>query len=104
MVQSTYNTEATERKTLAAGYIFGAPVKDLGWLASVIMGLASGMITFFAATFLAIVTILFLNANGHHADFTVSYRLVGLPIGLTVGTVVLVYLGRLRVKRALRKA
>ena len=85
MVQSTYNAdEAEERKTLGAGYIFGAPVKDLGWLASLIMGLASGMLAFFAATFLAIVTILFLNANGHHADFTLSYRLVGLPIGLLV--------------------
>lgn len=104
MGQSTYNTDAVESKTLGTGYIFGAPVKDLGWFSSLIMGLASGMMAFFAATFLAIVTILFLNANGHHADFALSYRLIGLPAGVLVAALVLGYLARMRVKRALRKA
>jgi hypothetical protein len=64
---------ANEAKTFAAGYVFGAPVKDLGWLASLIMGLASGFIAFFIATFAGIVFVLFWNAAGHHADYTVRW-------------------------------
>jgi hypothetical protein len=95
---------ANEAKTFAAGYVFGAPVKDLGWLASLIMGLASGFIAFFIATFAGIVFVLFWNAAGHHADYTVSYRLMGLPAGVLVAVVSLAYLGVFWVKRITRRA
>ncbi len=102
MRESTYNTGLPERKSFATGYVFGAPVRDLGWFTSVLMGLATGMAAFFAATFLGIMSILFWNAAGHHADFTVSYRLIGLPVGATVMVVALGYLGTFWVKRIFR--
>jgi hypothetical protein len=95
---------AVPRKTFAAGYVFGAPVQELGLIASLIMGLATGFIGFFAATFVGIVVVMFLNASGHAADYTMSYRLIGLPVGLVMGVSALAYLGTFWVKRILRKA
>jgi hypothetical protein len=86
-----------------AGYLFGAPLGDLGWFASLLMGLASGMAAFFAATFVGIMSVLFWNAAGHKADFTVSYRLIGLPVGATVMVLALGYLGMLYVRRVSKK-
>ena len=85
------------------GYIFGAPVGDMGWFASVLMAVASGMAAFFAATFAGIMSILFWNAAGHKADFTVSYRWVGLPVGLAVMALAMVYLGMLWMRRIARQ-
>ena len=106
MTPATYNAASTaEPKSFANGYVFGAPVKDLGAFASLIMGLACGMMAFFAATFLGIVFILFYREAGHPAaDFTVSYRLMGLPAGVLVAVVALGYLGTFWVKRIFRKA
>ncbi len=105
MATPTYNadTQTDERKTLMAGYLFGAPLGDLGWFASLLMGLASGMAAFFAATFVGIMSVLFWNAAGHKADFTVSYRLIGLPVGATVMVLALGYLGMLYVRRVSKK-
>ncbi len=103
MRESPYYARLPERKTLANGYVFGAPVRDLGWFATLLMGMASGMAAFFAATFIGIVSILFWNANGHRADYAVSYRLVGLPVGLTVMVVALAYLGTFWIKRVFRR-
>ena len=93
-----------DAKTFAKGYLFGAPVKDLGWFASLIMGLASGMVAFFLTTFLGIAFVLFWNAAGHHADYTVTYRLIGLPIGVLVALLSLTYLGTFWVKRIARRS
>ena len=98
MASATYN----EHKSLANGYVFGAPVRDLGWLASLIMGLAVGMAAFFIGTFLGIVSILFYNAFGHKADFAISYRLIGLPLGVLVSVIALSYLGTFWAKRVFR--
>ena len=103
MSAATYLTPEADRKSFANGYIFGAPVRDLGWFASLLMGLATGMAAFFAATFVGIVSILFWNAAGHKADFTIAYRLVGLPVGAVVMVSALAYLGTFWVKRVLRK-
>ena len=104
MAQAAYNSEMVEKKTLGAGYVFGAPVKDLGWFASLIMGVATGMAAFFLSTCVAIFSILFYNAGGHHADFTASYKWVGMPIGLVVMAVSLGYLGTFWAKRKMRRA
>ena len=69
------------------------------------MGLASGFIAFFGATFLAIFSILIWNSAGHHAvDFQYSYTRIGLPIGLIVMFVALAYLAMLWLRRKLRRA
>ena len=97
MAQAAYNTESAEKKSLGNGYVFGAPVKDLGWFASLLMGVATGMGAFFLATFLGIVGILFYNGAGHKAD-------IGLPIGVVIMAAALGYLGVFWTKRILRKA
>ena len=91
-------------KTFASGYVFGAPVRDLGIIASLIMGLAVGFMGFFAATFVGIVVVMVMIASGHAADYTISYRLIGLPVGILLGGASLVYLGTFWVKRILRKS
>jgi hypothetical protein len=93
----------TERKGFVNGYVFGAPVHKLGAFASLLSGLASGVIAFFFGTFLGIVGILVWNGMGHAADFSMSYRLVGLPLGILVLVVALSYLGTFWVKRVFRK-
>ncbi len=103
MAQAIYNRD--EAKTFSNGYVFGAPIKDLGWFASLIMGLASGFVAFFLATFIGIVAVMVWRESGHPAaDFTLSYRLIGLPCGLVVMFLALAYLGIFWVKRILRKA
>lgn len=98
-----FNRGSDEKKTLGSGYVFGAPVKDLGLIATFLMALAAGMISFFLATFVGIVSILFYNAKGHTADFSLSYRW-GWPVGAVVMVVVLGYLGVFWLKRVFRKA
>jgi hypothetical protein len=92
-----------ERKTFLNGYVFGAPVGDMGWFASLLIGLATGMTAFFFATFLGIVGLLILNTAGHKVDFAQSYRLIGFPIGVVVMVLAVSYMGMLWVKRITRK-
>jgi len=80
------------------------PLGDLGWFATLLISVASGFLSFFAATFLAIFSILFANTFLHRAyDYSVSYRLVGLPVGLLVLVCALVYLGSLWMRRMVRR-
>lgn len=108
MATPTYNTPESQqqpaRKSLLNGYLFGVPVGDMGWFASLLMGIAAGMVAFFLATFVGIMTILIANARGQHWDFAWSYRRIGLPIGLTVMLLGLAYMGMLWTKRITRKA
>lgn len=92
------------KKSFANGYLFGAPVRDLGIITTVLMGVGTGMAAFFLATFVAIMSILFYNASGHKVDFTIAYRLVGLPVGVIVMACALAYLGTFWAKRIFRKA
>ena len=105
MAQASETETQTGRRTLGTGYLFGAPVGDLGWFASLLMGTATGFAAFFASTFVAILGILVYNSVTHRAvDFAVSYRRVGLPVGLVVMAVSLGYLGMLWVRRQLRRS
>ena len=90
-------------KTFAAGYLFGVPLGNLGWFASLLMAVASGFMAFFAATFCAIVFILVYNSALHGA-IALSYRRVGLPAGLLVLAIALGYLGMLWCKRIFRRS
>ena len=88
-----------------AGVLFGVPVGDLGWFTTLLMSFAIGFAAFFAATFAGIMGILIYNTAGHHtAALALSYRRIGLPIGLVVAVVALSYLGGLWVRRQLRRA
>ena len=92
-------------RTFGGGYFFGVPVGDLGWFSRLLIGLALGFLAFFLATFCAIFAVLFLNSFGHRSlDYTLSYRHVGLPIGIVVAILALSYLGTLWIRRQLRRA
>jgi hypothetical protein len=92
-------------QTVGSGYLFGVPLGDLGWFTSLLMSFALGFAAFFAATFFAIVGTLIYSAATHRAvDFALTYKHVGLPVGLLVLVVSLAYLGTLWVRRMLRKA
>ncbi len=86
------------------GTLFGVPVGDLGWFASLLMGTATGFAAFFAATFAGIVCILVYNSATHrNVDYSYSYLRVGLPVGLLVLVIALGYLGMLWVRRITRR-
>ncbi len=75
------------------GVILGIPLGDLGWFQSLIMGVATGFAAFFATTFCAIMALLFYFAFTHRpVDYAVAYKRVGLPVGLVVGAIALLYL------------
>lgn len=88
----------------APGYtgprLLGAPVGDFSLLQTLLITVATGLASFFAATFLAIMTILVLTEAFHRTiDFAVAYRWVGLPVGVVMLLVTAVYLGTLLVRR-----
>lgn len=85
--------------------LFGVPVGDLGWFASLLMGTAVGFAGFFAATFVGIISLLIFNTFGHHAlDYSFAYKRVGLPFGLIALGVAYGTLGTMWVRRILRKS
>ena len=91
--------------TLANGYLFGVPVRDLGLFATVLMGLTTGFLVFFLGTFFGIVGLMIYNGTGHHtADYSWSYSRVGLPAGILAAVVALGYLLSMWVKRIARRA
>ena len=105
MTQPSPTSAAATPRTFGAGYLFGIPLSDLGWFGSLLMGVASGFIAFFASTFCAIVFILIFNTAFHgNIDFALSYRRVGFPTGVVVMVVALSYLGTLWLKRILRRS
>ena len=105
MTEASQSEGSTTPRTFASGYLFGAPVGDLSLLVSLIMSVAVGFAAFFATTFFAIFGVLFYNSVGHHAvDFAVTYRNFGLPVGVIVLVLALIYMGRLWALRVLRKA
>ena len=92
-------------RTPGSGYLFGIPLGDLGWFTSLLMSFALGFAAFFAATFFAIFGVLIYNTTTHRAlDFALTYKRVGLPVGVLVLVVALGYLGTLWVRRQLRKS
>lgn len=87
------------------GTLFGVPIGDLGWFASLLMGTATGFAAFFAATFVGIVSILIYNSTGHkEIDFSYSYTRVGLPVGVLTLAIALGYLGMMWVRRITRRS
>jgi len=76
------------------GQLFGIPLGDLGWFASLLMGAATGMTAFFLATFVTIFVLLIDMSVTHHSpDFAIAYRRVGFPVGVVVMAIAFGYLG-----------
>jgi hypothetical protein len=104
MAHGTQSGVSTTPRTFGEGYLFGVPLGDLGWFASLLMGTAAGFAAFFAATFFGIIGILTYNLATHHAvDLTISYKWIGLTIGLVVLVAAQGYLWTLWAKRMTRK-
>lgn len=84
--------------------VLGIPLGDLGWAQSLLMGSAAGFIAFFLSTFLAIVGFMIdQSATGKIPDYALTYKVIGLPIGLAVGVVSLAFLGVQWARRMARK-
>jgi hypothetical protein len=99
------NSQAAMQASRQPGTLFGVPIGDLGWFTTLLMGFASAFAAFFAATFCAIVTILIYNSATHGTiDYALSYKAVGLPIGLLALVLALGYLGTLWFRRIFRRA
>ena len=92
-------------RTFGSGYLFGIPLGDLGWFTSLVMSFALGFAAFFASTFFAIFGVLIYNTAMHHTvDFALTYKRIGLPVGVVVLVMALGYLGTLWVRRQLRRS
>jgi hypothetical protein len=101
----TLSSPTTAQPASHGGSLFGVPVGDFGWFATILIGAAAGFMAFFASTFCAIVFILIYNTVAHSPiDFALSYRRVGFPIGIVVLIAALSYLGTLWFKRILRRS
>jgi len=85
--------------------LFAVPLGRLGWFASVLIGLALGLIAFGLATFVGIASILVYSSATHRAgDYARSYRWGGLTAGLFTLVAAWSYLGVLWARRIFRKA
>jgi uncharacterized BrkB/YihY/UPF0761 family membrane protein len=105
MTHTSQNGRLAAPRAFGSGYLFGIPLGDLGLFTTLLMSGAIGFAAFFAATFCAIITLLFYKvATSHMPDFTITYKWVGLPVGVAVLILTLAYLGTLWIKRKLRKA
>jgi hypothetical protein len=104
MAHASQHGNSVSHRPSGPGYLFGIPLGDLGWFTSLLMSFALGFAAFFAATFFAIFGVLIYNTATHHAvDFALTYKRVGLPVGLLVLVASLGYLGTLWVRRQLRR-
>jgi hypothetical protein len=82
----------------------GAPVGDFSVLQTLLITGATAMASFFAATFFAIMSILFVNEALHKKiNFADSYLYVGLPVGIAMLIAAAIYLGSLLVMRLRRE-
>lgn len=85
------------------GRFLGFPLEGFSLFSSLLLSLAAGFFTFFATTFLAIVTLLVWNGlGGHSVNYADSYRFVGLPAGLIALFIAFVVFGGLWLRNKMR--
>jgi len=98
---ATQNDVARARQD---GVLFGIPLGDLGWFASLLMGVATGMAAFFLTTFVAIVVMLIGQSVTHHTPaYDHAYKDFGFPVGVLVMASALGFLGLQWMRRMARK-
>jgi hypothetical protein len=86
------------------GKVLGFPLEGFGLFTSLLLSLASAFFTFFAATCIAIFSLLGWNVFGHHTvSYADSYRYVGFPAGVLVLLIALPLFGVLWVRAKVRK-
>jgi ABC-type spermidine/putrescine transport system permease subunit II len=96
----TATAASSAKQGRGSGKTFGVPLSDFGFFSSLLLSFSLGFGSFFLATFLAIVALLFYNEGGHHnVDFADTYKFVGLPVGLVVLVLSLVFFGSLWIRR-----
>jgi hypothetical protein len=73
--------------------VLGFPLQGFGLLQSLLLAVASGFLSFFTVTTVAIFALLGWNLVGGHAvNYADAYRRAGFPAGVVVLAVALVYL------------
>jgi hypothetical protein len=86
------------------GTLLGFPLQGFSLFQSLLLSFAAAFFTFFASTFLAIVSLLVWNLLGHHSvNYADSYLYVGLPAGAIVLLVALPVFGVLWIRAKLRR-
>lgn len=82
----------------------GFPLEGFGLFTSALLTLASGFITFFAATTLAIFGFLIWNlATGVKPDYAKTYLYVGFPAGVIVFVIAAIVFGTLWLRATFSK-
>ena len=103
MVQSAQTQENGKGRN-RSGTVLGFPLEGFGLFQSLLLSFASAFFTFFATTFLAIITLLIWNGiGGHTVDYADTYRYIGFPAGVIVLAVALPVFGALWVRAKLKK-
>jgi hypothetical protein len=87
-----------------SGRVFGFPLEGFSLFQSLLLAVASGFLTFFATTCIAIFALLGWNLFGHHSvSYADTYRYVGFPAGVLVMVVSLPLFLTLWVRAKVRK-
>lgn len=97
-------TPQTAHSSRAAGGSFlGFPLEGFSLFQSLLLSFAAAFFTFFASTFLAIISLLVWNGiGGHSVNYADSYLYVGFPAGLLVLLIALPLFGTLWLRARLR--
>ena len=95
------NAMTTTANTASNSFrLFGIPVGDFGVFASLLLSFSLGFASFFGATYIAIFALLFYNQGGHHnVNYADTYKFFGLPVGLGVLLLSLIFFGFLWIRR-----
>lgn len=102
MTQSAQTQPAGARPS--PGTVLGFPLEGFGFFQSLLLSFAAGFFTFFASTFIAIISLLAWNGiGGHTVNYADSYRYVGFPAGVVVLLVALPVFGTLWIRAKFRK-
>lgn len=84
--------------------VLGFPLEGFGFFTSLLLSFAAAFFTFFATTFIAILSLLVWNAGASHKiDFADTYLYVGLPAGILVLLVALPFFGTLWLRAKFRR-
>ncbi len=90
--------------TRTGGSVLGSPLEGFSLFQSLLLAVASTFFTFFATTFLSIISLLAWNNLGHHAvNYADTYLYVGFPAGLIVLVLALPFFGVLWVRAKVGK-